>query len=390
MLLGQWLGLFALGLSLYILWHIRQMLLLIFAAIVLATALNKLARKIQSKFKFSRTQGVLAAIVIFTIVVIGFFVLIIPPFISQFQELTTTKFPEIIKSASHWRTQIHAFIPTTLIPYLPDLDDLNRQIQPLLKSIAGQSIAIFSSSLGILLNLLFMVILTIMFLTQPRAYRRTFIALFPSFYRRRIDRILTECEVALGKWIVGALLSMVVVALLSLIGLLALGIPLALAQAILAGLLNFIPNVGPTLSVVIPMSIALLDEPWKAVAILIIYVLIQQFESNLLTPYIMAQQVSLLPAITLIAQVFFTTFFGFLGLLLALPMTVVGKIWVKAILIEDILDRWQLVRGESSKSSYDLEITDPWQNPPTDPEITDPWQNSPIETETEIVLTGDE
>jgi predicted PurR-regulated permease PerM len=81
----------------------------------------------------------------------------------------------------------------------------------------------------------------------------------------------------------------VVVAILSLIGLLALGIPLALAQAILAGLLNFIPNVRPTISVVMPMAIALLDEPWKAVVIFIIYFLIQQFESSLLTPYIMAQ-----------------------------------------------------------------------------------------------------
>jgi predicted PurR-regulated permease PerM len=377
MAIGQWLGLFALGLSLYILWQIRQMLLLIFAAIVLATALNKLARKLQHRLKLSRPQGVLAALIIFLAILIGFFVLIIPPFIIQFQELTSNKLPQIFTSASQWRTQLTAVVPAGLIPYLPDLTDLNRQIQPLLQSLAGRSIAIFSSSLGVILNLLFVTILTIMFLAQPIAYRRTFISLFPSFYRRRVDGILAECEVSLGKWFGGALLSMVVVALLSLIGLLALGIPLALAQAILAGLLNFIPNVGPTLSVVLPMAIALLDEPWKAVAIFIIYFLIQQFESNLLTPYIMAQQVSLLPAITLIAQVFFTTFFGFLGLLLALPLTVVGKIWINAVLIEDVLDRWQFVRGENQKSSYDREITDPWHNPP-------------VATETELVISRDD
>jgi predicted PurR-regulated permease PerM len=377
MAIGQWLGLFALGLSLYILWQIRQMLLLIFAAIILATALNKLARKLQHRLKLSRPQGVLAALIIFLAILIGFFVLIIPPFIIQFQELTSNKLPQIFTSASQWRTQLTAVVPAGLIPYLPDLTDLNRQIQPLLQSLAGRSIAIFSSSLGVILNLLFVTILTIMFLAQPIAYRRTFISLFPSFYRRRVDGILAECEVSLGKWFGGALLSMVVVALLSLIGLLALGIPLALAQAILAGLLNFIPNVGPTLSVVLPMAIALLDEPWKAVAIFVIYLLIQQFESNLLTPYIMAQQVSLLPAITLIAQVFFTTFFGFLGLLLALPLTVVGKIWINAVLIEDVLDRWQFVPGENQKSSYDREITDPWHNPP-------------VATETELVITRDD
>ncbi len=369
MFLGQWLGFIALVLSLYILWQIRQMLLIVFAAIVLATALNKLARKIQQRFNSSRTIGVISALIVFSAILFGFFIIIVPPFITQFQELTTTKFPAIIKSASQWRTHIESYIPAPLVPYLPNPDDLNRQIQPLLQSFVGRSLTIFSSSLGAILNILFMVILTIMLLAQPQAYRHAFIALFPSFYRRRVDEILTECEISLGKWFGGAILSMVVVAVLSAIGLLVLGIPLALAQAILAGLLNFIPNVGPTLSVIIPMSLALLDEPWKAVAIFIIYFLIQQFESNLLTPYIMAQQVSLLPAITLIAQVFFTTFFGFLGLLLALPLTVVGKVWINAVLIEDILDRWKYIRSSDEPSSYDREITDPWQNPPLETEI---------------------
>jgi predicted PurR-regulated permease PerM len=219
MLLGQWLGFLALGLSLYILWQIRQVLSLVFAAIVLATALNKLARKIQHQFKLSRTVGVLAAIGILIAILVGFFIIIVPPFITQFQELTTTKFPEILKSSSQWRTSIESYIPAPLIPYLPDLADINRQIQPLLQSFAGRSLTLFSSSLGAILNLLFMVILTIMLLAQPMAYRRAFIALFPNFYRRRIDGILTECEISLGKWFGGALLSMVVVAILSSIGL---------------------------------------------------------------------------------------------------------------------------------------------------------------------------
>ncbi len=344
MMLGQWLGILVLVLSLYILWQIRQMLSLVFAAIVAATLLNQLARKLQHQFRLSRPLGVLGALAIFIIILVGFAIAIFPPFISQFQELTTTKFPAIVKYASQWRTHIQTYIPAALIPYLPDLNNLDRQVQPLLKSLAGSSLTIFSSSLAAILNLLFVVILTIMLLAQPTSYRRVFIALFPSFYRRRVSGILTECEESLGKWFGGAILSMLVVAALSFIGLIVLGIPLALAQAILAGLLNFIPNVGPTLSVVIPMAIALLDEPWKAIAIFVIYLLIQQFESNFLTPYIMSQQVALLPAITLVSQIFFTTFFGFLGLLLALPLTVVGKVWINAVLIEDILDRWKYFR----------------------------------------------
>ncbi len=113
-----------------------------------------------------------------------------------------------------------------------------------------------------------------------------------------------------------------------------------MAQAALAGILTFIPNIGPALSVIPPMAIALLEAPWKSFAVLILYIIIQQVESNLLTPYVMAQQVSLLPAVTLLAQVFFATFFGFLGLLLALPLTVVGQVWLKEVIIKDILDQW--------------------------------------------------
>jgi predicted PurR-regulated permease PerM len=340
MSLGQWLGLFALVASIYILWQIQQVLLLVFASIVLATGLNLLTEQVQARFKLTRGKSLILALLIFGGVLAGFFMTIVPPFIVQFRELITTKLPEIVKSAELWEANLKTYLPASLLPYLPDFQDLERQIQPLLETLPGRSLKIFSNSLVAILNFLFVTILSVMLLIQPNAYRQVFVSLFPSFYRQRIDDILLECESSLGKWIGGALLSTIVVAVLSAIGLLVLGIPLVLAQSILAGLFNLIPNVGPTISVVIPMAIALMDEPWKAIAIFIIYLLIQQFESNFLTPYIMAKQVSLLPAMTLIAQVVFTTFFGFLGLLLALPLTVVAKIWIEKIIIEDILDRW--------------------------------------------------
>jgi predicted PurR-regulated permease PerM len=115
------------------------------------------------------------------------------------------------------------------------------------------------------------------------------------------------------------------------------------------------------------MAIALLDAPWKTVAVLILYIIIQQFESNLLTPYVMAQQVALLPAATLLAQVFFATFFGFLGFLLALPLTVVGQVWIKEALIKDILDQWHqepkkqtelVIVSDFPETTESLETTD--------------------------------
>jgi predicted PurR-regulated permease PerM len=185
------------------------------------------------------------------------------------------------------------------------------------------------------------IVVTIMLLANPTPYRRIFILLFPAFYRPRIHEILQECEETLGGWAIGILFNMTIIAIMSGIGLWGLGVQLPLANALIAGVLTFIPNVGPTLSVVPPAALALLDAPWKALAVVVLYVAIQQIESNILTPLVMERQVSLLPAITLLSQVAFATFFGLLGLFLALPIVVVAQVWLKEVLVEDILNQWQ-------------------------------------------------
>ncbi|MBD2021666.1 AI-2E family transporter [Leptolyngbya sp. FACHB-36] len=336
--IGQWIGFLALLASLYILWEIRQVLLLVFAAIVLANSLNLLAQRFQ-RAGLNRGQSVLLAVGSFLAVIGGFVWLIVPPFASQLQELIVLM-PKGVDRADAWVNNMIKLVPSQFSPYLPDINSLGQQVQPVINRLLGGSLAFFSSSLGVVVNLLLVLVLALMMLVNPLAYRRVFIRLFPAFYRRRIDEILHECEFSLGRWIGGALISMSVVAVLSSTGLALIGVRAALAQGVLAGLLNFIPNIGPTLSVVLPMSIAVLDAFWKPFAVLGLYFVIQQFESNLLTPYVMAQQVALLPAVTLLAQVFFATIFGFLGLALALPLTVVSQIWIRKVLLEDVMDHW--------------------------------------------------
>ncbi|WP_421656904.1 AI-2E family transporter [Leptothermofonsia sp. ETS-13] len=340
--IGQWIGLLALIAALYILWEIRQILLLVFAAVVLANSLNLLAQRLQ-KMGIKRSGAVLLSVLLMLIVIVVFFWLIVPPFARQFQELfvlVPKGREELNSKIEEWMVRL---IPTPFRPYVPSVESLEQQAKPLINRLLSGSFAFFSSSFGNILNILLVVVLGLMLLVNPIAYRRGFIRLFPSFYRHRVDKILLECETALGRWIVGAIISMGVVAIFSTIGLILIGVPAALAQGILSGLLNFIPNIGPTFSVVPPMLISLLDPhtpALKALLVLGLFVLIQQLESNLLTPYVMAQQVSLLPALTLLGQVFFATIFGFLGLLLAIPLMVVCQIWVRRVLIEDILDHW--------------------------------------------------
>lgn len=339
MKLGEWIALLTLVASIYILWQIKEVLLLVFAAVVLANSLNLFARWLRKKLRVQRAIAVLIAIGFLIAALVLFFQIIVPSFAKQIQEIYILV-PQGIRQLNTWVNSVDDVVPDNLERYVPDVDSLIQQATPFGNRLLGGSFAFFSSSLGSLLNVLLIVVLGIMMLVNPAAYRNGFIRLFPSFYRRRVDGILEECESSLGSWIVGALISMSVIAVLSTVGLSIIGVKAALANGVLAGLLNFIPNLGPAFSVVPPMAIALLDSPVKALLVLGLYIAIQQFESNFLTPYVMSQQVNLLPAVTLLAQVFFATIFGFWGLLLALPLVVVCQIWIRRVLVEDIMDRW--------------------------------------------------
>ncbi len=338
--LGQWIGLIALSISLYILWQIKEVLLLIFAAVILATTLNRLARRLQ-RLGIKRGFAKFLAITIFLIGVIGFFWLIVPSFIVQFQELSF-QIPKSLQRLNIWLLELRGQLPSQVIPYIPDINSLLNQAQPFINRGLESSFALVSGSLEVILKILLVLVLTGMFIADPLSYRKLFVRIFPSFYRRRVEGILDECEVSLEGWITGASIAMFLVGLLSVLGLSILQVRSALALGVLAGFLNLIPNLGPTLSVFPAMAIALLDSPWKPVAVLILYFFIQQAESNFITPMVMAHQLSLLPAVTLISQLFFVTFFGFLGLFLALPLTVVAKIWMQEIVVKDVLDQWNI------------------------------------------------
>lgn len=349
MKLGQWVGLLILVLSILILWQIRQLLLLLFVASVFATALNRPVRALVQR---GMPRAVASAILVIGLLglLTGFGVLIVPPFIDQFQELTQLV-PEGVKQFSVWIESLMSRLPGELTSYLPDVGNLIEQIQPLMRGFANNIFRIFSSFLNVTVGALAVFVFMIMFLVNPTPYRDRFIRLFPSFYRRRADQILTLCEVDLVAWIIGTLINMVVVGVVSGIVLWILGVKLVLANALLTGLLEAIPNVGPLISTLMPAAIALLDSPWKALAVVIAYVLIQQFEQFALVPVVMGQQVSLLPVVTLSAQIIFASFFGFLGLFLALPLVIIMRVLFQEILINDILDQWTDVPDSQRQAS---------------------------------------
>jgi predicted PurR-regulated permease PerM len=352
--LGKLVGFLAIIIGLYILWRIKQVLLLAFAAVALATVINRLVRLLQKKFNLNRKTAIAISVSSVLIFVAGFIALIIPPFVEQFQELVTLV-PKGLEQLSSWIQGLTNLLPRYLVREVRDfqgLESITQNLRSLLENLISNFFNVFSSTLGVFLNIFLVVVVTIMLLVNPTAYRQIFLLMFPAFYRQRIKFILNKCEKNLGGWAIAILFNMAVITILSGIGLWALGVKLPLANSLLAGILTFIPNLGAVLSVIPPTAMALLDAPWKALAVIILYVVIQQIETNILTPIVMEKQVSLLPAITLLSQIAFAVFFGIAGLFLALPITVVAQVWIKEIIVKDILDRW---------------LTEPKDNPQDNP-----------------------
>lgn len=335
---SQWLSLIILGVCLYIIWQIRSVVLLALAAVTFVVVLNRAVRLLQKRIR-DRRAAVLILVTAVLLVLGGFGAIIVPPFFNQLQDLIGLT-SQAINQAQTWILNLGDNIPGFAIDDLQSLESILDRLQTLnLEMIFGRFFTWFSNTLTIALNLLLVTVLIIMILMNPKAYRGLFLKLFPSSNRQQVSRVLDNCEAAISGWFIGILFNMTIIAIMSMIGLWILGIPLAFANGLLAGLLAFIPNLGPFLSVLPPTAIAVLESPWKAIVVVVLYIVIQQVESNILTPLVMKRQVSLLPAVTLLSQVVFAVLFGFLGLLLALPLTLIIQQWVNEFFVKGFLDQ---------------------------------------------------
>ncbi|MEB3355407.1 MAG: AI-2E family transporter [Synechococcales bacterium] len=335
--LDHWISLIALLIALYFLWQVRLILLLLLTAVVLATVLDHVVRRLQ---KVVRRRGVAIVLVLLSLFLLMALAgwLVVPSLIQQVQDLEELV-PIGIQRISDWIARMQEVLPVAVVDGVRNF--LNRLVdspRSLVGNIFDNFFSFFSNTLTVLLHVLLITVLTIMLLASPMPYRHVFIKLFPASYRGRISDVLDDCYVSLGGWALGILFNMTVISVMSGLGLWLLGVPLALTNAVIAGVLTFIPNFGPTLSVIPPMILALIEAPWKALAVLILYIAIQQLESNLLTPLVMKRQVDLLPALTLVAQVVFAAFFGFLGLFLALPLAIIGQVILREVVVKDTLD----------------------------------------------------
>jgi predicted PurR-regulated permease PerM len=194
-----------------------------------------------------------------------------------------------------------------------------------------------SSTLAAFTGLLVVIFLSIYIAADPELYRQGIMHLFPHGARERAGEVLSATAAVLRKWLVTQLIAMATIGAITTIVLLVLRVKAAFALGVLAGLLEFIPTIGPILSALPAVAMGFLDSPEKALYVIIAYTGIQFLENHLLIPLLMKGGVDLPPALTIMSQALMALLFGFLGLMCAVPLLAAVMVSVKMLYVEDVV-----------------------------------------------------
>jgi predicted PurR-regulated permease PerM len=195
-------------------------------------------------------------------------------------------------------------------------------------------------------GLLLIIFLAIYIASDPDMYHRGVISLFPKRHRERVGDVFSAIANILRKWLVTQLIAMATIGTVTTVVLLIFQVKAAFALGVLAGLLEFVPTVGPILSAIPAVAMAFLDSPEKALYVAIAYVLIQFLENHLLIPLLMKGGMDLPPALTILAQALMALLFGFIGLMCAVPLLAASMVAVKMLYLERVIGEKPFGPGE--------------------------------------------
>jgi len=324
-----------------ILWTLRDFLLLIICSLVISNIVCNLCNQLQKGVKIPRSLSLIIVLTIISLLVFTIFILVLPPFVKEFNEILVdipnglskinillntnlNKFNNLLYGEES-KNVIDIFNLINNVVTIPDAATIAKAIQESFKNLIN-----IAGNLGSgLLKLIFVLVVSLMISIEPKHYKENILLLIPKNYRNKFRKILDKCNIALANWTFSMVISSLSVGLLSLIVLSILDVKYVVSNALIAMVLNIIPNIGPVISGIFPISIALVDNFWKPLAVLGAYVIIQNIESYIIMPSIMKKKTNLLPGLTLISQFGFTFIFGPLGLILSLPLTVVMQVLIK-------------------------------------------------------------
>jgi predicted PurR-regulated permease PerM len=319
------------------LWLVRDMVFIAFGAVLLAAFFSILVDRLEGHVP--RWAGALVALLLFLGLIAGFWVIAWPQLQGQVSRLANDV-PRIITEVVEWgREQYRSLLPAGAAAQREAEQTLRERLQGEAMDMVAGALPLLNTAVGTFTGGLVTLFAAVFMVVDPGDYLDRGLRLVPREARPRLRSALQETGTTLKRWIAGMSVSMVVIFTATTIGLWLLGIPAALVLGLIAGFLVFIPFIGPTLSAIPAMAMALTVSPVMVVWVGVLYFGIQLLESNLLTPLVMREAVDLQPAATILFQMGMGVLFGFLGLFLAVPMFAAIQVLVKRLYVDPLEER---------------------------------------------------
>lgn len=308
-------------------WDVADVIIIAFGGIVMATVLRAAAEPLARRTGWSERWS-LAAVVIGLLIAFGLLAWLFgAQAANQFAELRE-RVPQAAEKLRAWLEGSRAGKAVV---------DSIKQAMGGDKAASGLGAAA-GAALGGLGNLLLVVFVGIYFAASPKFYRNGAVRLFPIGRRAQVGAAIDESGVALRKWLVAQLIVMLVVGVLTGVSMAIIGVPLSLSLGLLAGLLDFVPVIGPIVAAAPGVLLAFAKDPRIGLYALIAYIVVQQIESNVITPLTQRWAVQLPPVIALLAIVAGGLLFGILGVIFATPLAVVAMVLIRKLYVEDTLE----------------------------------------------------
>jgi predicted PurR-regulated permease PerM len=303
-------------------------LLTILLSIILSAPVNYLARK-----GIPRTWGVLAVIAAIAGVFWLLGLALVPAVEAQSRQFAEA-FPTLLDEALALANRLKSFFGLgTQIGLKPEgLSGIGREFLTgdTVSTAAGVGLTAANViSLGVVVF-----ISTVYLVIRPTPWVNGFVSLFPAGWRQRTREVLQTLYQTVQRWFLGQLAAMTFIAVFWAISLSLIGVPFALLIGIFSGMISFIPYLGALISIVIPVLLALISDPFTVIWVILAFVIIQQIEGNILQPIVMSRAVDLHPALVVFAILVMGTLFGLIGVFLAVPLmaalqVLVRELWVK-------------------------------------------------------------
>lgn len=321
----------AIVLLILLLWYGAQVLLLVFVGVLLAILIHTAAEPLRRYLGLPDVAAVIVVLLL-TIAVLGLIGWWSAPVVAEQSRALGQRVPEATNDLMEKlrTTQIGQWVLDKNV----DGKSLGAPVSALLSRLTSMLYTVAEVVAGVVI-ILFVAIYAA---ATPSIYTAGLLRLAPPSYRPRLQDVLAGVGYTLRWWLLGQLVAMTAVGVMTGIGLWLLGVPLPVPLALLAFLLEFIPNFGPVIAAVPAVLLAFAgDDPTSAIYVVLMYVGVQQIESVLITPLVQRGVVHLPPVLTIMGQLLMGLLAGPLGLVLATPLTATVMVLTRMLYIEDML-----------------------------------------------------